>query len=59
MEFSGHFCYCGKEAKYLNPRCEKHKDKVVVPKKKPKGKKFSGFSVYREDLGQFQALEGR
>jgi hypothetical protein len=58
MAFSGHWCYCGAEAKYLNPRCEKHKDKVAVVKK-IKGKKFSGFSQYREDLGQFQATEGR
>lgn len=58
MSFSGHYCYCGLEAKYLHPRCEKHKDKPD-PKRKTKGKKFSGFSQYREDLGQFQAIEGR
>ena len=58
MAFSGHYCWCGLEARYLNPRCEKHKHKDP-PKKKVKGKKFSGFSQFREDLGQFQALEGR
>ena len=58
MAFSGHWCYCGKEAKYLNPRCEKHKDKAA-PKKKSKRTPFSGASQYRVDMGQFQSIEGR
>jgi hypothetical protein len=56
--FTGHWCYCGREAKFLNPRCEKHKDKEA-PKKKTKRRPFSGYSVFREDTGEFQALEGR
>jgi hypothetical protein len=58
MTFSGHYCYCGLEAKYLHPRCEKHKDKPE-PKKKSKQKPFSGASVWRQEMGQWQALEGR
>jgi hypothetical protein len=58
MAFSGHYCFCGLEAKYLNPRCEKHKDKPA-PKKKTKRTPFSGASQWREDNQQFQALEGR
>lgn len=57
MSFSGHYCWCGREAKVLNPRCEKHIHKDP-PKSKTK-KKFSGYSAWREDQGRFQALEGR
>ena len=50
------FCKCGREAVlglYCSEKCRKKKPK------QPKRGDYSGYSKYREDNGQYQAIWGR
>jgi len=51
------FCECGRLATH-GKYCYKHFKKPPKPKNKP-GVKFSGDSKWREEMGLFQAKEGR
>jgi len=51
------FCECGRIAEY-GEYCDKHSKKPPKPKRK-KGVQFSGDSQWRQEMGMFQAKEGR
>ena len=53
------FCWCGRPHpdSEVSP-CQHHKEKGEPPKRIA-GKRYSGDSSYRQNMGQFQAKEGR